>query len=198
MIAISGFRIIPQPACSKGDITGYLRAADALKLYELAYFVQGPILELGTFHGLSASIIAAALKNSASGMPFTSVDLSESCSVLAQQNLEARGLARYATFVASEGSSYLDSAIAQQRAFDFIFVDHSHSYQHVREACTRLGQVSAPGAYILFHDFNDPRNADDARDDYGVFDAVVDEFRSGPLEFCGIYGCAALYHRPAP
>jgi hypothetical protein len=38
-------------------IRGWLRREDALKLYEIAYFASGDILELGSFHGLSTSIL---------------------------------------------------------------------------------------------------------------------------------------------
>src|SRR5438128_632925 len=41
-------------------ISGWLRREDALKLYELAYFADGPILELGSYHGLSTSILSRA------------------------------------------------------------------------------------------------------------------------------------------
>jgi hypothetical protein len=39
-------------------IDGWLRRADALKLYELAYFAKRDILELGCYHGLSTTILA--------------------------------------------------------------------------------------------------------------------------------------------
>src|SRR5262249_44886716 len=38
------------------DIPGWLRREDALKLYEMAYFTNGHILELGTYQGLSTAI----------------------------------------------------------------------------------------------------------------------------------------------
>lgn len=47
--------------CIDLDIDGYLTRDEALKLYEIARFARGDILELGTFRGLSTSIIARAL-----------------------------------------------------------------------------------------------------------------------------------------
>ena len=45
-------------------IDGWLRREGALKLYELAYFAAGPILEIGSYHGLSKSILARAVADS--------------------------------------------------------------------------------------------------------------------------------------
>ncbi len=45
-------------------IDGWLRREDALKLYELAYFAAGPILEIWSYHGLSTSILARAVADS--------------------------------------------------------------------------------------------------------------------------------------
>ena len=42
-------------------VVGWLLRADALKLYELAYFAAGDILEIGCSHGLSTSSIARAV-----------------------------------------------------------------------------------------------------------------------------------------
>jgi hypothetical protein len=50
-------------------IEGWLLPADALKLYEMAYFCGGDILELGTYKGLSTSIMAEASRDS--GRDFT-------------------------------------------------------------------------------------------------------------------------------
>ena len=45
-------------------IDGYLQIGDARKIYELAFFTPGDVLELGTHYGLSASIIARQLVGS--------------------------------------------------------------------------------------------------------------------------------------
>lgn len=45
-------------------LAGFLRREDALKLYELSYFATGDILELGSYQGLSTSILAQAVRNS--------------------------------------------------------------------------------------------------------------------------------------
>ena len=63
----------------------------------------------------------------------------------------------------------------------------------------RLADVLWPGAFCLFHDFNDFRNADPAYEDYGVYQGVADGLQQGRFEFWGIYGCCGLYRAlPAP
>lgn len=59
-------------------IEGWLRQEDALKLYEMAYFAQGPILELGSYHGLSTSILSLANYNSGLTKEIFSVELGPS------------------------------------------------------------------------------------------------------------------------
>src|ERR1700723_2800610 len=86
----------------KGDVEGNLRQADALKLYEMAFFSNGDILELGTFSGLSASIMATAVKNAGSACRITSVDLHDSAGIRSKRNLTELGLEEYVNFVASD------------------------------------------------------------------------------------------------
>ncbi len=179
----------------RGNLKGSLREADALKIYELAYFSPGPILELGTYHGLSASIIATALKNAQSPFTLTSVDLHKELSDLAARNLKSLGLEAYATFDTSDGTAYLDRLAAEGRTFGFVFIDHSHQYGHVQAACERLADLVMPSAFVLFHDFNDPRNSDPAETEYGVYQGVIDGIETTAFEFAGIYGCTALYRR---
>ncbi|MCL4190227.1 MAG: hypothetical protein KJZ87_00670 [Thermoguttaceae bacterium] len=56
-------------------IPGWLRREDALKLYELAFFAPADILELGSFHGLSTSILAQAAAHSPFPKRACSIDL---------------------------------------------------------------------------------------------------------------------------
>src|SRR5437763_6583424 len=49
------------------DVQGFLRPADALTLYELAYFATGDILELGSAWGLSTTILCRAAANAGRG-----------------------------------------------------------------------------------------------------------------------------------
>ena len=60
-------------------------------------------------------------------------------------------------------------------------------------ACRLLPGVLEPGAFCLFHDYNDPRNADPLDDDYGVYQGVTDGLAPARFSFWGIYGCTGLF-----
>jgi hypothetical protein len=177
------------------EIKGWLRTADALKIYELAYFCEGAILELGTFEGLSSSVIASAIRNSGRQNEFTSVDVNFAHSISASANLMEAGLIDHVELVVSEGAAYLDHAIATGRQYGFVFIDHSHAYKDVVEVCTRLGKIAMDGAFAVFHDFNDPRNRPCNFAKAGVFQAVQDALDVKQFEFYGTYGCCGLYRR---
>lgn len=178
-------------------IEGWLLLADALKLYEMAYFCGGDILELGTFKGLSTSIMAEASSNNGREFSIVTVDLDPAVSEAAKSGMEVRcspGRANVHFFVFDAGQFVRNLAEADRR-FEFVFVDHSHAYEHVRDTCVSLHRVLKPGCFVLFHDYNDPRNADTSNQDYGVYQGVNDGLSSREFEFWGIYGCTGLFRR---
>src|SRR6476469_4515402 len=54
---------------------GYLRLADALALYELAYFANGDVLEMGSAWGLSTTILCRAVRSARTGARVWSIEL---------------------------------------------------------------------------------------------------------------------------
>lgn len=172
-------------------IPGWLRPADALKLYEMAYFSQGPILELGAYQGLSTSILAQGQYNA--GHARTIVSMDSDSAALDQARLNLGDLAKYCNFVPGDARITCDRLKQNSRTFWFAFVDHSHSYELVYTACVDVKTLIVPGGFALFHDFNDPRNGKDPN--YGVYQAVVDAFSDDSFVFYGIYGCTGLYRR---
>ncbi len=176
-------------------IPGWLRQADALKLYEMAFFAPGEILELGSFYGLSTTILALACRNAPQPKGIISVDLDPACTQATQATLRRGGLARFVTTLTRDGTSAVQEFAEQQRRFAFVFVDHSHAYTPVYEVCQRLHQILLPGGFCLFHDYNDIRNQDVQDEEYGVFQAVQDGLERDAFEFYGIYGCTGLYRR---
>jgi cephalosporin hydroxylase len=178
-------------------IKGSLRCADALKLYEIAYFVQGDILELGSGRGLSTCILSKANHNSGLTKRIDSVDLSPEKCAKAMESLEATGLNRAVEITCSEAAAAVRRLAENGRQFHFVFIDHSHSYQPVYEVCQLLPQVVNTGGFCLFHDFNDRRNEDPNEPDYGVYRAVLDALEPKQFEFYGTYGCTALYRMQA-
>jgi len=176
-------------------IKGWLRRADALKLYEIAYFVHGDILELGSYHGLSTCILSKANLNSGRAKRIHSVDLSSENCTKTMGSLEATGLNHSVEITCSEAAAAVRGLAENASQFQFVFVDHSHSYLPVYEVCQLLPQVVSRGGFCLFHDFNDRRNEDPNEREYGVYRAVLNALKPEQFEFYGVYGCTALYRK---
>ncbi|MGE0734293.1 MAG: O-methyltransferase [Alphaproteobacteria bacterium] len=189
----SGFTAVNETGLIDLGVDGWLLPADAKKLYELEYFGRGDTLELGTYRGLSTGILLAARTASRREGRIHTVEIHEPFSKLAQQVLRGRTNANRIRFHVSDATSFLDACAAERRKFGFCFVDHSHAYQPMVDTCRRLGHVLAPGAFVLFHDFNDPRNADPSNQDYGVYEAIADALPKQLFSFFGIFGCSGLF-----
>jgi SAM-dependent methyltransferase len=174
-------------------IQGWLRREDALKLYEIAHFAMGDILELGSFHGLSTSILSRANRRSPHRKRIESVDLSPHAVRRARLNLWRQGLIKGVSLTVGDALLEVRRRADTGARFGMVFVDHSHAYRPVYQVCRELRRIVPAGGFCLFHDFNDPRNYDLADVDHGVHQAVVDGLAPADFEFYGIYGCLALY-----
>lgn len=176
-------------------IEGWLRREDALKLYELAFCAEGEILELGSYHGLSTSILSQANHDSGLRKRLVTVDLDAANVRTTNRTLRARGLLRGAELICGEGAATVRALAEAGRRFAFVFIDHAHAYAPVLGVCRELHRAVTPGGFCLFHDFNDVRNRDGADPDYGVYQAVLAGLDPDAFQFWGIYGCAGLYRR---
>jgi predicted O-methyltransferase YrrM len=179
----------------KQPIPGWIRREDALKIYELAFFSNGDILELGSFHGLSTTIIAQACSNSSIHKNFESIDLDPSCTAATQVNLKRLGLSRYVTTRTANAITAVQDYMKINKRFAFIFVDHAHAYEPVCEVCRNLAAIIEPGGFCLFHDFNDIRNGDPTDQGHKVYQAVQECMDLSQITLYGIYGCCGLYRR---
>jgi predicted O-methyltransferase YrrM len=141
----------------------------------------------GIFHSCSCSPRLVHKKN------IFSVDLDLENVRTTNQHLHEMGLKSYVTTMCGDALSIMKGLASGGARFDFVFIDHSHAYEAVYSVCRDLDDVLQPGGFCLFHDFNDSRNRDAEENDYGVYQAVVGGLDSDRFEFCGIYGCAALY-----
>lgn len=170
---------------------GWLLPSDAAKLYEMAYFAQGPILELGTYRGLSASIVARAIENSPPDVSLITIDLDGSHVKIAEEAFAANNIPRdRVTFLVTDAVAQVASYAEEGKKFDFVFVDHSHYYEHMLPTCKHLSGIVRSGGFVLFHDYNDPRNADST---WGVYQAVQEGLEG--FTFYGVYGCTGLFRR---
>jgi predicted O-methyltransferase YrrM len=176
-------------------VDGWLLPADALKLYELAYFCGGDVLELGTYSGLSTSVIAQASHDAGVHSAIVTIDLDPGAIARSRANLQGRPGAERVYPLVADGAQAVRSLNDANRTFNFAFIDHSHAYEHVYDVCRLLDRVLKPGAFCLFHDFNDPRNADADVTEYGVHQGVLEGLDLSRFEFWGIYGCTGLFRR---
>jgi 2-polyprenyl-3-methyl-5-hydroxy-6-metoxy-1,4-benzoquinol methylase len=171
-------------------IVGWLQAADAMKLYELAYFCPGDILEIGTHQGLSTIVMAAALQNRGDAIRIHTIDLDPWCIETARNNFRRNGVDDWIAATSEDAVAAIRRLAATPQRFAFAFVDHAHEYAPVVEVCNEIERVLLPDAFVLFHDYNDPTNR--APNGYGVYQGVQDAL-PGQFEFFGAYGCTALF-----
>jgi len=173
------------------EIEGWLRREDAAKLYEMAYFCGGDIVELGTSRGLSAFIMASAIKDAKMSGAIYTTDLLEDRCTAATKRLKSRGVDN--VFVlCDEGEAFLRRWADQGKKFTFAFIDHAHDYDPVKRACVVLADVLVPGSFVAFHDFCDSRNFDEGTNNFGVFQGVEDGIDAS-FRFYGAFGCMSLY-----
>ncbi|MEO8276865.1 MAG: class I SAM-dependent methyltransferase, partial [Thermoanaerobaculia bacterium] len=92
-------------------------------------------------------------------------------------------------------AAYCASQAAAGSGFDFVFIDHDHSYAAVLPVCRALESITRPGAFCLFHDWLDIRNFASGGSDYGVFGATRDGLDSGEFDFYGTFGVTGLFRR---
>lgn len=182
----------------KHAIPGWLQPVDALLLYEFAYKSDGPILELGTFHGLSTSILASALRARAATHAIDSVEVSASNCAQAARHLAAHMADGYVRLRCECASTFLQRAAIINAQYSFAFVDHSHSFEQVALACQYLMLIMKKGGYVMFHDYTDPRNTNntgvgDDPNEFGVRHACDVALNHPDVEFIGVYGASGLF-----
>ena len=154
-------------------IEGYLLTDDAPKLYEMGYYADGNILELGTHKGLSTAILARAVSDRDGTVQIETVDNDAEAIAVARRNVTAGAGAGRVTYTLMDATARLKELLEEGRRFGFIFVNHGHGYQATYDAASRAGGLLNLGGFILFHDFLDPGNADPGHA-FGVYQAVLD------------------------
>ena len=180
---------------SGAKIEGWLRREDALKLYELAYMTGGDVFDIGTYHGLSPSIMARAIRDSGTSRTVYTCDIYDGNLKIAVEHLGRLGLSRYVKPICADAREAVRTLAEQGKRFGFIFIDHSHAYRDVFDVAQGLREIAPRGGFCLFHDYNDVRNLDPNDPDYGVYQAARDGLDQADFEFYGVYGCTGLYRR---
>jgi hypothetical protein len=184
---------MPEALALVEDIPGWLRPGDAAKLYELAQGVDGPILEVGTFRGKSAILMALARSEvGREGMIF-SLDVDEAGQRLAEAEARRRGVAQRIVFVHGTLEAFA-RAYPQMRP-GAIFLDGDHTLEGVRRDLEVLERLAPAGGQLLFHDFADPRNEDPGQPETKVRPALERSWVALECEFLGTFGVCGLYQR---
>lgn len=176
-------------------INGSLKREDALKLYEMAYFCQGRMLELGCNQGLSTSIMAGARRDAGLNEVIETVDLQQHLCDTTTRSLKKNNLTGIVEVYCADAVNYCADGIKEGRTYEFVFVDHSHQYDLVLGVAEQLGDLIIPGGFCFFHDYNDKRNIRPEDEDYGVSQAADLAMANSGFEFYGIFGCGALFRK---
>lgn len=174
-------------------LPGWLLDDDALKLYELAHAALGPILEIGTYRGKSTILMAIALRDAGRPGPIVSLDVDGEGLEAARAEAAERGLADRIALVRGTAEALMRSR--PEFAPTFVFLDGDHSRRGVARDLRALEAGVPQGALLLFHDFNDRRNADPGEPDYGVTQAVEESWVVRDCAFGGVFGACGLYVR---
>lgn len=189
----AGHRLIASWPVSGGLIAteprGFLRAADALTLYDIARYTSGNALEIGSAWGLSATILCRAVKARGGGK-VVSMEIDPEFQRLTMAAVRKLRLSRWHEMRGGDGTALLRQAAARRESFSAIFIDHDHRLEASLQACALLPQLLAPDGLMLFHDFNDRLNE---TGEYGVYEAVAKMLQDHPtLALYGVPGCCAL------
>jgi predicted O-methyltransferase YrrM len=175
------------------DLPGWLREEDALKLYELAWFSSGPALDIGTYRGKSAILMAQALHDAGRAGPIVSLDVDRDALRAAAALAAERGLEDRVALVRGTAGQLFRSVPGLRPAL--VFLDGDHSRRGVARDLRALEPQVPAGGLMLFHDYYDARNADPSEPDYGVVQGVEESWVPRQCEFAGVFGCCALFRR---
>jgi predicted O-methyltransferase YrrM len=178
------------------SIPGWLRREDAEQLYGLAASTPGPILEIGTYHGKSAVLMALAVKTAKRNTTLFSLDIDPRALVLAQRHAASFAVADTIVFV--RGTSQAFARAYPHLRPTLTFVDGDHSARGGHSDLIALQPIVPDGGQLLFHDFNDPLNADPARTDVKVRPTVESSWVANQCRFDGVFGVCGLYTRQEP
>ena len=175
-----------------GDIRGKLEPADHHKLYEMAYFARGAILEIGRLAGKSTTILALGAREGEAAGHIFSIELDDKLVAAADAALSSRGLRELVTFISGDSATAISEL---DGSFDLVFVDGDHSRSGVERDMDALrGRVTVGGS-IMFHDYFHGGNDDPGNAAYGVREAVDANAELNRIAFRGRFGGIALFEQ---
>lgn len=147
------------------DVEGWLSEAQARRLFERAHGLPpgASIVEIGSFRGRSAIVLAAAAPDGAQVVAVDphlgsdrgpqeiaeDRDLGDADVRTFRDNLDRAGVRDRVRHVRLRSQDALDDAPA---SIDLLFVDGAHRYGPARDDVVRWGARVAPGGRMLVHD----------------------------------------------
>ncbi|HEX8646663.1 MAG TPA: class I SAM-dependent methyltransferase [Thermoleophilaceae bacterium] len=178
------------------SIPGWSAPEDCRKLYELAYFAEGPILEIGTYCGRSAVVMAMALRDAGRDHPIVSVDIDPAAAALGHRNARAHEVEERIVFVCSTAARFLATVPEFEPAL--VFVDGDHSAPGVLADLDTIAPHVRPGTLVFFHDYmpDELPNTDGfpvSPHPIEVAEAVESSWVPEHADFAGTFGWSALY-----
>jgi cephalosporin hydroxylase len=177
-------------------IPGWLEPEDALKLYELAYFATGPILEIGMYCGRSTTILATAVADRGSGVPIVSLDIDPLALSLTARSLRMHAVHENVVLACAS----IEAFIGATPSFSprLVFIDANHAVAAVMTDIEVLGTCVTAGSLLLFHDYLPMKLPDTAGFPVSpgpieVKSAIDNSWISGGAQFAGTFGASALF-----
>jgi predicted O-methyltransferase YrrM len=174
-------------------IPGWLRPEDAAKLYELASESPGPIVEIGTYHGKSAVLMALAARDAGHDVTVYTLEVDPTFIAAAARQAERLGVAERILFV--RGTSRSLARAYPRLEPSLTFVDGDHTRRGTRRDLVALERLVPVGGFVLFHDFSDPRNDDSGCSEVDVRAAVEASWVPAQCDFLGTFGVCGLFRR---
>jgi hypothetical protein len=175
------------------DIDGWLLPGDIDKLYELAFVAAGPILEIGTYHGRSAIVMALALRDAGNPAPLVSLDVDLEALEVAGENLRRKGVAAPVTLVRGSVAAFFRATAGFVPAV--VFVDGDHSAEGAARDLRALEPHVPDGGLLFLHDYADARDPDPSVAEFGVGEAVARTWVGRQCEPLGVFGVGGLFRR---
>ena len=168
-------------------VPGWMLPEDGLKLYELAYFAPGPILEIGAYHGKSAILMCNAARDGGTGATVLSVDVDRHALEAARAQAARHGVTDgIVFFCGSVGALLQDGIRAAARAR--VHRRRPLAHQEVLRDLEALERRVPDGALLLFHDYY-------RTPEMSVPDAVAESWVPADCEFGGAFGACGLFVR---
>jgi hypothetical protein len=175
------------------DIEGMMYPQDAFKLYELAWFSPGPVLEIGTYRGRSAAICALALDAAGNPNAVISVDIDGDGLRAAAEALRRLDVGPRVTLIEGTATALLRRLPGLRPGL--VFVDGDHTLRGVSADLAALRPVVPVGSIVVLHDYEGYEAADPHW--VQVAEAADRSWLATEAEFIGLFGLSGVFVRRA-